>query len=155
MGYGSTQWDTKLDRAIGEARKALKTKTGDPVLNYVLAEALLRRGSQPGDSEFEEAHAALLRAIESQPGFSKARTALAKVYLRLGKTQDAIRELEHALKLDPNDQIVASTLVTALQRSGEADQVRAVARQLRQLLNKEQALEAERARMRLLATGHP
>lgn len=144
LSYASTQWSERLEKAIGEARRSLAGNPSDPVLNYLLAEALLRKGAEPGTEAFEEARRSLDRAIEAAPRFAKARTALAKTELLLGRPDAAIEHLEIAVKADPADQIALSTLVTALQRAGRPQQARAVAGRLRALMAEEREADLRR-----------
>jgi len=132
--------------AISEARRSLARNPSDPVLNYLLAEALLRKGAGPGDAAFEEARQSLRRSIEAAPQFAKARTALAKTELALGRPGEAISHLEVAVKADPTDQIALSTLVTALQRAGRPEQARALAVRLRTLIAEERDADLRRTR---------
>lgn len=148
LSYASTQWQERLEKAIGEARRSLDRNPSDPVLNYLLAEALLRKGAAPGEEAFEEARRSLRRSIEAAPQFAKARTALAKTELQLGRPREAIEHLEIAVKADPTDQIALSTLVTALQRAGRPDQARTLAGRLRALMAEEREEDLRRARRR-------
>ena len=146
LSYASTQWQERLEKAISEARRSLARNPSDPVLNYLLAEALLRKGAGPGDAAFEEARQSLRRSIEAAPQFAKARTALAKTELALGRPGEAISHLEVAVKADPTDQIALSTLVTALQRAGRPEQARALAVRLRTLIAEERDADLRRTR---------
>lgn len=148
LSYASTQWQERLEKALAEARRSLDRNPFDPVLNYLFAEALLRKGAAPGEEAFEEARRSLRRSIEAAPRFAKARTALAKTELLLGRPQEALAHLEIAVQADPNDQIALSTLVTALQRAGRPEQARGVARRLRALMVEEREADLRRTRYR-------
>ncbi len=148
LSYASTQWQQRLDKAIAQARRSLARNPADPLLNYLLAEALLRKGAEPGTPAFEEARRSLGRSIEGAPEFAKARTALAKTELVLGRPREAIEHLEIAVKADPTDQIALSTLVTALQRAGRPEEARAAAGRLRALLAAEREADLRRSRRR-------
>ncbi|MBM4023921.1 MAG: tetratricopeptide repeat protein [Planctomycetes bacterium] len=157
LSYSSTQLDAQLDSAIEQLRLRLVENPGDALLNYLLADGLMRKKVQPGDPEFEQAHLALLRSVASKPDFAKARTALGKIYRITEKIPEAIREFEFAVKLDSSDQFATYQLAMALQRAGRTQEARAMVQKLRELKMQERAIEDERARLRVFkeAPGRP
>ena len=58
--------------------------------------ALARQG------RFHAAHAALVKAVRSRPLYAEARFNLAQVYLKHGAYVNAARELDQALRINPD-----------------------------------------------------
>jgi tetratricopeptide (TPR) repeat protein len=78
----------RAEGAVKLLRGRLAAAPDDPVLNYLLADALLREGAQPGQPEFADAERALLRSVRIKPDFARALAALGKVYLRAGRADE-------------------------------------------------------------------
>ena len=101
-------WDLigsrKRTREVAETVRArLKKAPNDPMLNYLLAEVLIRRAFGPVLPELQEAKDAAQCAVRSKPDFALAYDVLSVVYLRAGQTSQAIDASRHALKADPED----------------------------------------------------
>jgi tetratricopeptide (TPR) repeat protein len=142
----------ELDRAIAIVRDKLRQKPADATLNFLLADALLRKEAELGDEALDEVRSALLKAVRSKPDFAKAHAQLAKIYLRDGETEKAVAELRLALKLDPGDRVALHQLSIALHRIGQPEEAHQLAMKLKDLLRQEQANETQRNRFRLLKT---
>jgi predicted Zn-dependent protease len=69
--------------------------------------------------DFAAALPILKAAVKEEPGSSVAHANLGADYLKLDENQDAVRELEIADKLNPNDQQTASVLGQALGANGQ------------------------------------
>src|SRR5882762_590757 len=82
----------RLAEAETLLRKRLRNHPHDPVLNYLLADVLVRKGASPGTPAFNEARRALDLAVHEQPGFAKAHVALGRLYLKEGAPDAAVRE---------------------------------------------------------------
>lgn len=72
-------------------------------------------------TRFQEAYAAITRAIGLEPGFGEGHFFAARVAVRLGDLPASRRHLEGALSTDPRNEVYASTWAALLQRTGEAD----------------------------------
>lgn len=107
------------ERSIARLRAELSRRPRDAVLNYLLAEALLRTSAQPGDAGFDEALKRLESAVKWKPDFAKARSALGKLYGQQKRPVEAIRELRVAVRLDPTDQVATYRLALALRDAGQ------------------------------------
>lgn len=141
---------TETGRAEGASallRRKLAQSPDDPALNCVLADALIREGTQPDQPEFSEAREALLRAIRARPNFARAHATLGKLYLRENKPLEAIRELELAIRVDPANRPALNQLSVALRKVGRRTEADAVSERLRKQY--EQDLETEAARQRV------
>jgi tetratricopeptide (TPR) repeat protein len=121
--------------AIQSAGGAIKKGFENPVLLSILGEALIRSGVSPGEPEFAEAQTALEKSLALGPNSSSSQIALAKVYILVGRLDDAILHLEKARQLDPDNPAVYANLATAYRRRGEikeAKDMRAILAEINQ-----------------------
>lgn len=139
-----------LERSLASLRQELKKKPQDAVLNYLLGEALLRQQVQPGDPEFAEAQQALERSVKLQPAFAKAHSALGRLYWKLDRVPESIREFETALRLDPADQFTLYRLAMALNSTGREQESRKLVQKLRQIKEEERRSGEAKQRLRLI-----
>lgn len=100
-----------FDRAIEFANKAIRHKSPYRVQAYDL-----RGTTYFARRDLEKARADYQAAIEVDPNYIPARINLAKVFLSEGKPQIAVKQLEAALAIQPNNP-EAQTLLRAV-RSG-------------------------------------
>jgi len=71
--------------------------------------------------EFEAAVQSASRAIVQAPGFAFARLVAGVAHSALGRADEAIRQLQQASRLDPQDAQIRYNLAVMLQRSGQDD----------------------------------
>ena len=109
--------------------------------NYLLAEVLNRRNTDPGSPEFAEAVAA--RAVRAKPGFVLARGVLSGLYLRSGSLEKSITESRIALKQDPNDRTTVYHLIEALRKSGKTSELPALVASMHKIVEAEAKNQAE------------
>lgn len=121
------------DDAVRQLRNALAKQPGDAVLEYLLADALERSGNAR-----EESVRLLESSIRARPGFAPAHALLGKLYRAQGSIAEAIRSLELALTLDPENQVAAQQLILALRQDGRKDEAVVTANRLRKLLERKQ-----------------
>ena len=84
--------------AIAVYKRALAADEKLPAAHYLVANALLRDPN--GDLAVAEKH--LLRALEIDPTFSPGRLALARVYMRTDRFEQAAPQLEAVVAAEPN-----------------------------------------------------
>jgi Tfp pilus assembly protein PilF len=84
--------------AIESYKRALAADEKLAAAHYLLADALLRQTA--ADTASAESH--LMRAIALEPSFVPARLALARLYIRLERFNDAATQLETVAAADPN-----------------------------------------------------
>jgi len=149
MGISLLQGN-EINKSLDVVRGRLKNTPNDPILNYLLAEILLRKGATPGTQEFQVAEDAARRSIHNKPDFPLARDVLSELYLRSGRTSEAIAESRQALKVDPNDQSAIYHLVEALRKTGDLTEVPSLVQRLGQVTGDARKQEAERNRYRLV-----
>jgi tetratricopeptide (TPR) repeat protein len=131
-------------------RTRLQKSPNDPLLNYLLAEILLRKGIQPHTPEFQEALSAARRSVQDKPDFALAHDVLSELYLRADVTGEAIAESRRALKNDPNDQSAIYHLIVALRKTGNVAEVPDLVQRLAQVTGDARKQEAERNRYKLV-----
>ncbi|MFN7992516.1 MAG: tetratricopeptide repeat protein [Bryobacteraceae bacterium] len=139
-----------IDGSIAHLRQQYQRDKNNPKLNYLLASALLQKGAQPGQPDFAEIPELLKRSVARQPRDATAHALLGKVYGLQSEWPSAIRELEVALKLNPNDRTAVYQLMLAYGNMGQADKAKALQPRVRELLDAEHAQENEKSRYRLL-----
>ncbi len=121
-GLGVTYMQTgNLPEAIRTLGERVAQKPDDATLRYLLGDALIRSGVNPGDTTFDQAKSTLERSIAINSAFAPARVDLAKLYLRENRTDEAVGLLEKARTLDPEDKSVYSQLAVAYRRQGKTD----------------------------------
>jgi len=140
----------RFDDLIREAREQLKKQPQDASSLFMLAQALLRKGAQRGDPAWTEARAALHRAIQISPQFDQARALLGKLYLDLGESAVAIRELEAALRIKPDNRVGIYQLMLAYEAAGRDTDSARMQERLRDIIEKERQDDLRRSQIRLI-----
>jgi tetratricopeptide (TPR) repeat protein len=139
----------RMQDVIRSSRAGIQAGHTHYLLLTMLGEALLRAGATPDTpAEFNEARAALEKAVTLRPGYSSSHIALGRIYLTLGRTADAVAQLEAGRRLDARNKAVYPPLASAYQRSGQPEKAREALAALAEL-NREDA-----ARIRAADGGH-
>jgi protein O-mannosyl-transferase len=94
----------QLDDAIAAFREALRLQPDAPQVRQNLARALAERGQQHlSQNRVDDAIRDLNAALEFQPPFAaEVHYELGVAYAKLGRTADAIAQLQKALQIDPS-----------------------------------------------------
>jgi tetratricopeptide (TPR) repeat protein len=129
--------ENELGRSLETVRERLKQAPNDPILNYLLAEVLIRRGVRPGTPEFEEAEQAARRAVHNKPDFALAYDVLSVLYLRAGQTSQAVDVARLALKADPEDSAAVYHLIVCLRKEGDKRELAQLVKKLAEISTKE------------------
>lgn len=141
--------DGNLDEAEAVLEKKLLAQPNNPLLEYMLADVLVRKGASPGDAQFTRAGRLLHTAIQAQPSLAQAHALLGKLLLKDGHPDQAIPELEAANKLQPNDRTALNQLVAAYRRVGRTADAGRVSATLEAGMAAERAEENDRNRIHL------
>ncbi|MGH9350904.1 MAG: tetratricopeptide repeat protein [Terriglobia bacterium] len=149
LGISLLQED-KPGESLQLVRRRLAKAPNDPVLNYLLAEILLRKGIQPGTPAFEEAVAAAQRSVRNKGDFVPAQDVLAELYLRAGQVRRAAEASHRALSADPTDQSALYHLVLCARKEGDRKQASQLTEKLAQVSAAAQKRDAARNRFRLV-----
>ncbi len=101
------------DQAEEMYRQVILAEPGNPLGHHFLGQALIRAGN------LEEAEVSLGKAVALRPNFIQAREHFAWVLVKLGKNEQAIRELKLLVKLDPRNKKVRVYLDSMQKLSSE------------------------------------
>jgi predicted Zn-dependent protease len=144
IGFMAAAHEAFLEGDMNEAIKAAREGTAhnpeNPVLLSILGEALTRAGATPGQPEFNDALAALEKAVMANPNNASSQVALGKLYLMSDRLEDAIAHLETARQLAPGTASPYSYLAKAYQRRGETKR----AQEMREVLGNLNQAKAEK-----------
>ncbi len=143
----------RLAESIELLRKQVEKNPTDATTQLMLGQALIKNGAEPGEEDFHEARAALLRSIELDPNVAAARVELGKLYLKSADLDNSIAQFQQALALDPSERTATYQLMVALRKAGRAQEAAALARKVRAQLQREKAEEVERNRYQLVKVG--
>jgi Flp pilus assembly protein TadD len=138
-----------LPEAIRSLRQRTREKPNDPILLYLLGDALIRSGASPGDPAFAEAHTLLEKSVELNPQLAASQVDLAKLYLKENRLDDARNHLERAKAIDPRDKTAYSQLAVVYRRTGKPELANATLNTLNKL-NEQDREEDHRQRLRIV-----
>jgi len=122
------------DKAISVIDERLRNDPNNAMLNYFLAEALMRQATVTGSLNFASTRNALLTAVRLKPDLAKAHSLLGKLYLRGGDYQQAVNELQLALQYDPADRMALSQLAIAFRHLGHSSEASAALKKLKDII---------------------
>lgn len=143
LGLGISYMQTgNLPEAIRTLRQRVTEKPSDPRLQYLLGDALIRSGANPGDAAFGEAKAALEKSVALNASFAPSHVDLAKLYLRENRVDEAVRLLEKARDLDPQDKAACSQLAIAYRKQGKPKEAAVVLAALAKINEEERQRES-------------
>lgn len=131
----------QYDAAIKQYERALSVNDKLGVVNYLIADALLKQATTDG----ARLETLLLRAVKLEPSFAPARLALGKLYARTNRFAEAAGEFERVIKLDANiaeAYYQLGRVYTKLKRTSEAQATLATFKRL----TDEQKEQEQRAR---------
>ncbi|HEV2416701.1 MAG TPA: tetratricopeptide repeat protein [Terriglobia bacterium] len=142
--------NNQINQSLASVKDRLAKTPNDPVLNYLLAEILLRQGVRPGTPGFAQAMAAARKAVALDPTLVFARDDLAQLELNAGRIKPAIEQSQQALKADPTDQTAVYHLVVAYRRSGQTQEAVALTKKLAQMAVQNEREQQTESRYRLV-----
>lgn len=138
IGLGVTYLETgKAAQAVPVLRSRLREHPDDASLNYLLAEALVRGGAQPGEPAFLEAETRLQESTKIDPSLVDPHVSLGSLYLRQEKVQEAVEQFELARKIDPNSKAACAHLAVGYRRLGQTEKARSVLLDLKAINDRE------------------
>jgi tetratricopeptide (TPR) repeat protein len=137
----------QVTESVQLLRKQMAASPNNPMLSFLLAQALLRDAAEPGQPQFEEARTLLEDAVRRDPGLARAHGLLGKTYALAGARDKAVRELEAALKLEPTDRTSAYQLAMVYSQLGDRELAAKWQRRVREILDWEKTTERERNRI--------
>jgi len=123
------------DKAVVLLREKLRTAPNDPVLNYLLADALVRAGAEPSKPEFKESQTALQRSLQAKPDSVEALALAGKLYIKENDLEHASEVLNKAVKNDPQNRAAMNQLLLVLRKLGRREEAARIAEQLTEIVN--------------------
>ncbi|HEV2275338.1 MAG TPA: tetratricopeptide repeat protein [Acidobacteriaceae bacterium] len=127
LGLGICLMDQNQYPAAADTfRSAIQKGLADAKLNYFLVDTLFRQGLTASSPLYQEALRTVDAAIQLSPDYPYTYLQRGKLLLMTHHLQEAIGDLEHARKLDPDSTTVAYQLATAYRTAGrtaEADKL--------------------------------
>ena|GEM_PF-1583100 len=140
IGIASTLMQMGLaSDAVKVLKEQLAQSGQNPNVEVTLARALLLKS--PSVAELREAAALLNRVIKKEPTNAAAYGLLGKAYFQLGDMPGSSAALATAIRLDPEHRTAIYQLMLVHQRAGNTAQAAALARRVRELMEKEKADE--------------
>ncbi|MES2675328.1 MAG: tetratricopeptide repeat protein [Pseudomonadota bacterium] len=109
----------QVDEALELLKKAAESQPGNAAILATYGLALLDR-----DNKSAEGALILEKSLTLNPGQQRIRLALAKRYIALGETNQALAQLNKAYKQTPLDFVLQEAYLKALFENGQADKVK-------------------------------
>ncbi len=147
--------ESNLDQAQSILEVKLVQSPHDAVLNFMLADTLLRKGADPGDPAFAHAINLLDESLKRDPNLAQSHALLGKLLLKQGRAEDAVGQLEAAVHLQGTDRTALNQLLTAYRRLGRTADANRTSAILAQAVSSDRALETARNRIHLTLEPAP
>jgi tetratricopeptide (TPR) repeat protein len=111
--------ENRYGEAVATLENAVQRKVQDVLVYYFLADALFREGVAPNSPRFEQAQSAVAAGLSLDPSYAFMYMERAKLESMAGSTQDAILDLEHARRLEPEAPSILYQLAMAYRQAGQ------------------------------------
>jgi predicted Zn-dependent protease len=108
-----------IQEAVRVTREGIHAGYENFILLSLFGSAVADSAAAPNEPIFTEAETSLKKSLSEHPDNVQGNVALAKLYLRANRLNDAIARLELARKLAPDDPSVYSHLAIAYRREGK------------------------------------
>jgi len=141
--------ESDLDQEQSVLETKLEQSPQNPVLNFMLADTLVRKGADPGDPAFTRAVGLLQQSLKSEANLAQSHALLGKLLLKQGRMEDAVIQLEAAVHLQGTDRTALNQLLTAYRRLGRTADADRTSAALAKALSLDRARETERNRTHL------
>jgi tetratricopeptide (TPR) repeat protein len=143
----------KLSEAAQGLRARRAVSPRDFLVNWILAEAIIQDGAEPGSPAEKEAYSALETAIRANPSAAQPRALLAGLLVKRSELVRAAREFEAALKLDPSDAATAYQLAMLYQKTGGTRRAEELFAKVAEARAEDPAKMARRSLVRIIREG--
>ena len=117
-------------------RSRVQKQPDGAVVRFCLAQALVKRGAEPGSAEVHRALDGLARAVDELPSEALPLIELGKPCVRSRQTAMAVAPLERAARLAPRDRRASYSLMLVLRRIGRSEDGSAPADRMREELRR-------------------
>ena len=108
--------------AAGTLRGAIQKGLEDVKLNYFLVDALFRQGLTASSPQYQEALNTVEASIKLNPTFPYSYLQRGKLQLMAKHVPEAIDDLQHAQKLQPDSTAITYQLATAYRLAGRTEE---------------------------------
>jgi tetratricopeptide (TPR) repeat protein len=108
--------------AAGTLRGAIQKGLEDVKLNYFLVDALIRQGLTASSPQYQEALNTVEASIKLNPTFPYSYLQRGKLQLMAKHVPEAIDDLQHAQKLQPDSTAITYQLATAYRLAGRTEE---------------------------------
>ena len=108
--------------AAGVLRGAIQKGLEDVKLNYFLVDALFRQGLTASSPQYQEAINTVEASIKLNPTFPYSYLQRGKLQLMAKHLPEAIDDLQHAQKLQPDSTAITYQLATAYRLAGRTEE---------------------------------
>jgi tetratricopeptide (TPR) repeat protein len=140
----------RTPRAVEVLREQTRLDPSNAAMHHMLGIALMRSGLDPAEDAADEAVHAFEAAIRLDPQLAGARAELGKILLKRDDVTGAIRQLEQAVALDPDNAAPAYSLAQAYRRTGQTERAQALLSRVSQLNAQERGDDPDRDVRRLV-----
>ena len=127
--------DLKKEREV--LTQQLKTTPNDPVTNYLLADLLMRTGTQPGQPDFQQAQAYLTKSLAGRPDSAEAQILMGKMLEKEDSPAPALEHFQAALAIEPENRSALDHEFALLRKLHRNDEAMEVLAKLKLVLNNE------------------
>ncbi len=142
--------ENKVDESLQVVKRRLAKEPDDPILNYLYAELLIRKGVRPGTPLFQRAQAAAQHAARGKPDLTVAQNVLTQLYLRSGETALAEKTARLALASNHDDQTALYNLIVCLRKRGDRNELPQLVQRLAEITAGLREQEKARSRFKLV-----
>jgi tetratricopeptide (TPR) repeat protein len=123
VGLGICFMDqNQYSRAADTLRGAIQKGLEDVKLNYFLVDALFRQGLTASSPQYQEALNTVEASLELNPTFPYSYLQRGKLQLMAKHLPEAIDDLQHAQKLQPDSTAITYQLATAYRLAGRTEE---------------------------------
>ncbi len=111
--------EDRIDEATAAFRQGIRQQPQDMVLQYFLADSLLRKGISPGTPAYREALSAVETSLNLSPDFAHGYFQRGRLALLNHEVGKAVEDLEHAYSLAPDSREIPYQLAIAYRDAGK------------------------------------
>ncbi|HEX4308925.1 MAG TPA: tetratricopeptide repeat protein [Acidobacteriaceae bacterium] len=125
------------EQARQSLQRQVRLHPADATANILLADLLLHQGAVRGQPEWEQAKAAVSRALKAKPDSVDALNLEGRIDFDENQYDTAHQVLDQARRLDPDNPTTLNRLLLVDRKLGQEDEAHVVAGRLRKLLSAE------------------
>ena len=139
----------QVDKEKALLEHQLKVTPNDAVANYLMADILVREGAEPGQSQFKEARADLVKSLAAQPDSAEAQVLMGALCQQEANFSEALDHFNLALKTEPDNRSALDHKLMVLRKLHRNSEAAEVGEHLKRLLNNQVQRERAATQVRL------